>query len=120
MKLTKQLICATISQSILQILVKEEGNVSISFFHLEEFFDNLDSLIVIRVDELFGYPWYVTGMNEIKFTPGYEFYLNKDIQLNFLMIPKGNLLLCSIFMFSSSFCIILTILRASFTNMDCH
>ena len=47
----------------------EKGNVWISFFHTEEFFNHLASSIIIRVDGLFGYPWHVIDINKIKFIP---------------------------------------------------
>ena len=40
----------------------------ISFFHMEEFFDNLASITIIRIDGLFGYRWHVIDINKIKFT----------------------------------------------------
>ena len=63
-----QLICAEIVQSILQILVMDEKNVWIFVFHIEEFFNNLDSTIVIRIYGLFGYLWHVIDINKITFT----------------------------------------------------
>ena len=47
----------------------EQGNVWISFFHIEEFFNDLDWIIIIRIDGPFGYPWHVTDINKIKLTP---------------------------------------------------
>ena len=46
----------------------EEVNVWIFFFHIEEFFNNLDSVIITRVDGLFGYPWLVIDIDKIQFT----------------------------------------------------
>ena len=40
----------------------------ISFFHIEEFFNNLDSNTIIQVDGLFGYLRHVIYINNIKFT----------------------------------------------------
>ena len=73
-----QLICAEIVQSILQILVMDEKNVWIFFFHIEEFFNNLDSTIVIRIYGLFGYLWHVIDINKITFTPDMNSIITKS------------------------------------------
>ena len=46
----------------------EERNGSISFFHIEEFFNNLVLIIIIQVNGLIWYPWQVIDINKIKFT----------------------------------------------------
>ena len=61
-------MCTQIIQSILHILVREKKNMWISFFHIEEFFNNLDSNTIIQVDGLFGYLRHVIYITNIKFT----------------------------------------------------
>ena len=55
----------------------EKGNVWISFFHIEEFFNHLTSSIIIQVYGLFGYPWHVIDINKIKFTPNMNYVFTK-------------------------------------------
>ena len=60
-------------QRILQGLVMEKGNVGIFFCHIE-FFNNLYSIIIIRVDGLFRYLWY----QQNQFTRGMNYILLRE------------------------------------------
>ena len=45
---------------------------------IEEFFDNLASIIIIPVDGLFGYLWLVFDIDRFKFTPDMIFFNKTD------------------------------------------
>ena len=65
-------------------LLYGKGKCINSFFHIEEFFNNLDSIIIIRADGLYGYLWHAIDISKIKFISDIYFY--KDSQLNFPVI----------------------------------